>query len=365
MAAKTNKLSICLIRSEHTAFDTIVKPGTREHEIEGVGTFYGEESHANAPDWVKDFFVGALDGKFAIFSASARGVLLVSVDLGAQKRVFAIVFGLGRHLLNDDVVEERFGLRVVLNSVSKNSLRSIDKTTLGSVPKQSREQMSRESEAANFRIDIEQDLINAVTGRSKDPRLGKIIAGRDAVFLSVKVDLSGIKEFLPVCLEHYESRAYKTDFEWIDQIKDVRDQKTLAELNKWLLDGLEAEDLDRIWMAPPSVLDWIDVKGFRYGSKKKAELHDDLDAREFLRTLAGKEISLALLKSKTIYVISSKTDDASEHWTAYRCFYAEADISDDMFVLNNGKWYKIAGSFTRQVLEDFENLPESAIVLPP
>jgi len=104
------------------------------------------------------------------------------------------------------VTEDRFGLKVVLNAVDPESLRSIDKTALGSVPKQSREQMSRASTADTFGIDIEQDLVNAVTGRSRDPQLGKTISGRDALSASVKVDVTDIKEFLRVCLAQYQAK---------------------------------------------------------------------------------------------------------------------------------------------------------------
>jgi len=140
MADKTNKLTVSLVRPEFTRFEDIIKPGTRGIEIEGVGEFYAEDSRSRHPDWVRDFFVGALARNFTIRTASAKGVLLVK----AKRRIFAIVFGHGRHLLNDSVIEERFGLKIVLNCVESQSLRSIDKTTLGSVPKQSREQMSRE-----------------------------------------------------------------------------------------------------------------------------------------------------------------------------------------------------------------------------
>jgi uncharacterized protein (TIGR04141 family) len=364
MSEKTNKLNICLVKPEYAAFDDIIGAGAKTHPVEGVGTFYTEESYVKPPGWIKDFFGDALDGKFSILTASAKGVLLVPVEHGGQQRIFAVVFGHGRHLVSDGVIEERFGLKVVLNSVYRNSLRSIDKTTLGSTPKQSREQLSRESEAVSFGIDIEQDLVNAVTGRSKDARFGKTISGRDALALSVKVGLPEIREFLPVCLEQFESNDYKADFEWIDQIRDVRDPKTLATLNTWLVGRLAAGDLDKIWMAPPAVLDWVDVKGFRYAPAKKAELHPDLDAATFLAALAGKDIGTDLLRSKSVFAVSSKTDDAFDHWSAYRCFYAEAHIDDRMFVLNNGKWYEVAAGFTAQVLADFATVPESALVLP-
>ena len=171
MAEKANKLNICLIKAEYQRFEDIVAAGCRETELDGVGTFYVEESHVRPPSWIRDFFGDALADRFRILTASAKGLLLVRVDAEPEQRIFAVVFGLGRHLLNEGVTEERFGLKVVLNSVIANSLRSIDKTSLGSNPKQSREQISREGEAASFGIDIEQDLVRSVTGRSGDPRL--------------------------------------------------------------------------------------------------------------------------------------------------------------------------------------------------
>lgn len=364
MSIKTNKLNICLIRSEHTNIDEIIKPGAKVHSIEGVGSFHTDDSHTNRPGWLKDFFVGKLDELASIFTASARGVLLVEVDWIKSTRIFAILFGYGRHLLNNSIIEEDFGLRVVLNCVDRNSLRSIDKTTLGSTPKLSREQMSRESEVANFGIDIEQDLVNAVTGRSNDKRFGRTISGRDALAMSVKVDLTNIRDFLPACLEKRESNEYKENFEWIDQIKSVRDQKLLAELNDRLVSKLKEEQFDRIWMAPPAILDWVDVSGFRYAKGKSGKLYYDLSTRDFLATLGQETVSLDVLKKRAVYAISAKTDKASDEWSIFECFYAEQDMDGDVFVLNNGKWYRISTGFSQQVLADFGDMPDSSIKLP-
>jgi hypothetical protein len=56
----TNKLNICLVKSEYTAFEQIVEAGTTFIEIDGVGTFYVEESYVRRPSWVHDFFGNAL-----------------------------------------------------------------------------------------------------------------------------------------------------------------------------------------------------------------------------------------------------------------------------------------------------------------
>jgi uncharacterized protein (TIGR04141 family) len=365
MPDKTNRLSICLIKDTFDNFEDIVVPGTKAHVIPDVGTFYGKPSFVRSPDWVNDFFGMALAGQFEMRTASAQGLLLVEVDIAQAKRVLGVVFGHGRHLLVDGVVEERFGLKVVLNSVDRAQLRSIDKTALGAIPKQSREQMSREVDASSFGIDIEQDLLTAVTGRSNDPRLGKIISGRDVLAISVKKDLTNIKAFLPVLLEKYESNAYKAaGFEWIDQIKDVRDPAQITALDGWLIGQLQGGDLDKVWMAPPSVINWVDVEGFRYGGEKRPPIQIDLDVATFLATFGGAPLTTEMLKSKRVHAISAATDEPLETWNAYRCIYAEANLDGRVYILNNGKWYEIAADFTAAVLADFEAMPESQVVLP-
>lgn len=363
MAEKTNRLSICLIKDSFTAFEDIV-PDVVGHVVDGVGTFYGQDSFDRPPDWTADFFGGSLNDHYNFRTASSKGVLLVDIEHDGESRIFALVFGHGRHLIADGAVEERFGLKVVLNSVEQNNLRSIDKTALGAVPKQSREQMSREVDASSFGFDIEQDLLNSVTGRSSDARLGKTITGRDTLALSVKVDLNDVKEYLPFLLGLYKSDAYRTaGFEWIDQIKDVRDNRKVIELDDWLVAQIAAGDLDKIWMAPPSIIDWADVAGFRYGGAKRPALKADLETAEFLEIFDEAPV-LADIKGKRVHVISAKTDEPAESWNAYRCLYAEAHLPDGMFILNNGKWYEIAADFTAGVIADFDGMAESDLMLP-
>jgi uncharacterized protein (TIGR04141 family) len=126
-----------------------VKEEHQSLQIQGVGGFFLQESFVSTPDSVLDFFGQELAGKFKIHTASAKGVLLVPIEHEGETRIFAVTFDYGRYILNDGVVEERFGLKVVLNTVVRDSLRSIDEATLGSVQKQSREQMSREGEAVS------------------------------------------------------------------------------------------------------------------------------------------------------------------------------------------------------------------------
>lgn len=363
MAEKTNKLTVGLVKSDLTDFAQIVKSEAVAVEVEGVGTFYTEPSHPQPPSWVVDFFGTTLGPSVSLLSSSAKGVLLVRVPHGEGVRILAVIFGVGRHLLQEGVLEERFGLKVVLNSVDPDSLRSIDKTALGSVPKQSREQISREGGAANFGIDVEQDLVNSVTGRSRLPSFGRIISGRDTFAVTAKFDVSNVIGFLAETLKQYESEAYKERFDWIDQIKDVRSKDKIDQLNGALVNRLSTGSFEHVWMAPPDVLEWADVKGFRYLRKRSADV-PDLDIAELLAAAGDAEITLDWLKSEQIILMSAKTDNEADRWSVYKCIYAEIEYDATMCVLNVGKWYEVAHDFTTLVNGDFTSIPESAIELP-
>lgn len=363
MADKTNKLTVGLVKSELADFGQIAKPGADVIEIEGIGTFYKEASHPQPPSWIADFFGTTLGPALGLISSSAKGVLLVRVPDGEEERIFAVIFGLGRHLLNEGVLEERFGLKVVLNSVDPESLRSIDKTALGSIPKQSREQISREGGAANFGIDIEQDLVSSVTGRSRVELFGRTISGRDTFAASAKFHVGNVRDFLEETLKQYRSEVYKERFDWVDQIKEVRSKPTIDYLNGALVDRLKAADLEHIWMAPPDILEWADVKSFRYLRKRSADA-PDMDMAELLVVAGDAEITLDWLKASQIILISAKSDDEVDRWSVYKCIYAEIEANGAMHILNAGKWYQVAQDFTAIVNEDFVSIPDSAIELP-
>lgn len=117
----------------------------------------------------------------------ARGILLVPIEDGDFVVTFAVSFGIGHFLLKDEALEQRFGLKVVLNSADPSKIRNIEKTNPGAVPKHRREQMGRDDPQTDFGIDVEQDLVGSVSAKSRDERLGKTISGKHALHVSVKV----------------------------------------------------------------------------------------------------------------------------------------------------------------------------------
>lgn len=139
--AKLN-LSIYLIKEEITEFDDIAEDSQilQEYDENSIAQF--SDSFVREPEWLIKFFNIHKNG---LRTANARVLLLKRLEVAEDTtRIFAITFGYGKTLLKEDVCEEQFGLKIVLNTIEKNKIRKISKTDIGKNYKQSQEQMPKE-----------------------------------------------------------------------------------------------------------------------------------------------------------------------------------------------------------------------------
>ena len=359
----TNRLNVYLIKAEYSKDEDILRDHAtlQSWDIKNVGRLYSLGSHRYEPPWIKKFFGTAMPSDHSLFNATSKAVLLVTVQCARNiKRTFAIPFGYGWLFLNHGVWEERFGLKIVLNTVDAGGLKRIDKVNLSSIPKQTVEQMSRDCSAADFGLDIEQDMIQAVQGRSNDPIFGKTITGKDSLSVSASVNILGLADYLKTCFDRYESQAYKTDWGWIDQIAEIKEDKVLKELDDTLTNNVRTGNVTKTWMAVPEIIEWSDVAGFKYGGGKKDALHDDICVADLLTSLSvdRARVSLETFKKNHICCFSSASDAVIHRWSAYHCLYCEINrnAGTSTCLLNNGKWYEVQNDFAQEVNDGFVKL---------
>lgn len=359
----TEVLTIYLARQRVTdALSLIRREAQASHsEIDvttGVtGHLFTQPSMPKPPRWAR-FFAGATDlSRFGTIS-SAAAVLIVPVE----GRLAAVTFGHGRHLLVSDSWEERFGLRVAVNSIDEKKLRSIDKHTFDAIARNSREQAGREASARDFGIDVEQDLLRAVTGLPSDASLGKRMYGMDALSVAVGTSLVDLPPLLCRYMRKYASTAYRKTFPWIDQIAEVADLATIGRLDATLLAKISAADYDGLSMAVPEIVPWQRVGGFRYGLRASNPEHYDMDARTFFEEV-GLPSSIGLLRHKDVHCCDHDGRPI-DSWSVYRCLYAEIESQKESYVLSGGKWYRIASDFVKEVDKAYAQIPSSTLVLP-
>lgn len=366
MKKKSHNLSILLIKSNiSSAVDALKNVGTLNKcdvPIAGKTSFlFHKQNPAHAPSWIKLFrpYVGSsLD---SLNNSGNAAVLLIE----QSHRFFAITFGYGKSLLKPDSYEENFGLKVVLNTVNPEKLRSVDAQSLEAVPVQVRSQASVATSLSEFGFDIERDLIYAATGQPKDSALGKQITGKDAIKLTVALELSDLSALLNKLLGQFSATTYKDNFAWIDNLSEVRDPTLLAGLDAALGAKIQSEDFSRTWLAIPDIIEWPDLLGFKYQRPKQGMLLDDIDWPSYLEFIGNDTPrSVETFRRHSVLCMSASSEQPVHDWSVYKCIYCELDLHGHGYALTNGKWYRVDANFLSTLNSVVKAIPTSTLALP-
>jgi uncharacterized protein (TIGR04141 family) len=289
-----------------------------------------------------------------LFAATSSAVLFVE----ASGRVFPVTFGQGRHLLNPDACVSDFGLRVVLNTVAPDQLKSVDAKTIDETTLHTRRDVSRDSPFSAFGLDVSRDLLRAVTGTPQDETLGPRFTGADALGLWTRLSVPDLPNLAARLLQEYQSDNYKKDFDFIDFLRPEKSAARLGELHEELVQALQNEDIQDLHLAAPEPLDWLDIRGFKF-TTEPADSRTESDPRitTYLATRRRDEITLEMLKADRMLALRASDGQAQGSWPVLRCIVFETEFNDQLYVLSGGDWFRVNLSFKDRVYEDIRRLP--------
>lgn len=185
---RKEKLSIYLVRDPNKSESEIINTENAMQpidielpDIESARLYIKKHPPKNIPPWTRLFTDNTSVDKLAFGTSSSVGAVFIVKLLG---NIFILSFGTGFHLLKDDAIERDFGLKVTLNSVDPDKLRSLDKASYDHNPLNSRTQSTIDVDIFNLHLDSETEMLYAITGTSLIPEFGLNVTGRDALICS-------------------------------------------------------------------------------------------------------------------------------------------------------------------------------------
>jgi uncharacterized protein (TIGR04141 family) len=304
------------------------------------------------PRWAKYLEGQVSPALSGLVTASSSAVLLIE----ASKRLFAVTFGQGRYMVEDEALERDFGLRVVLNTVAPDQLKSVDAKTIEETTVHTRRDVSRESALSAFGLDVSRDLLRAVTGTPLDETLAHRLTGADSLGITTRVQLGGLRELAGRLLEAHEATTYKQNFDFVDHLRPEKDPARIEELDEQLLEALAAKELDDVHLAAPETLDWLELAGFRLSTAvDDGDPEPDPRISVYLASVAGQEINRLRLKRDRLFAMSSG-DQVMAEWPIYRCIVYQVESGGALHVLSGGQWFRVDLSYKEQVYADVEAL---------
>ena len=305
MTDKTQKLSIRLLR-DGTTPEQAVKDGVALADFPGLtGAKITLGSTPGGPPKWAEFLSLSDDHKKKLMQRSAFGLLL----LPAASRLFAISWGFGFAKLDEAMIEQDFGLRVVLNAVDHKKLKSADVRTPDANTVNRRSQTSRAAERTAFDIDPERDIVRGLAGEPKDRKFATWINGGNGLTVTRKMKLAELPALCEQAMKLHALDDYKTEFGWIDQVRHVREKATLDKLEGKLVDAMtatlqpQAGAVEDLGLAYPTIYDPERGSHLIFRGYSSQTVYPDLEIAHYIEGLKGKGIAAydaAMLESHKV-----------------------------------------------------------------
>jgi len=342
------------VSSELLKLEEIASQHVMQIDAATTGELYIQSPTSSPPDWAYFFQPHVPLEQFGSNSSTGAAFLVRKAE-----NAFAMTFGRGWSLLKREHWEERFGLKVALNCIGENTVRTINKHSLDQLLRHTSEQASRNASPREFGFDIEQDLLKAVTGKPLDEKtFGEWITGAESLLINVPISIGSLPPLLDKLHEKFLDTSYRENFPWVDQIEEVTNKRLKEELDALLTARINAGNTNHIWMAVPEWIEWKNVSRFSFPSLGGTFEYKDIQLAALLRAKrAGEVIDADWLQRRKIKCLDLE-GEPRHIWTAYQCLYAELEHEGKTYLLSGGKWYSIQSGFVEQVNAALNTIPD-------
>lgn len=335
---------------------------------EGAQLFIGQ-IYSNPPGWRDLLQQVSPDLPEGIFTGGAGAVVFIPVE----DRIAAVCFGHVHIALNDHAFERQFGLRVTLNSVPRDKLRSIDLATPDAVTFQKRVQASKDSDVQAFGVDMLRDLAQVAGGTPRKPSFASFVAGKDSLSITCRVEPDKFHEKCAEIVSEFAKTTYQQEFAWVDNMRRVEEKDTIEKLDLSIekaIKDLRAGKASDLHMTPPEIVNYTEGSLLHYnGFGSHGTNFHSLSINDYIAELerCGFEEGISEIKAK--HRVKAKADDEgefSEKWRVYNCFVFEttlgSGVNQEHYVLFAGDWYKVEKSFKNRIETAFNAIERVSIV---
>lgn len=355
------KLSVKLGKSNRTITELL----KRGHNLEGPVTdwggiagselYYGQ-AYESEPVWKGFIETGAGVTLPGLVNQGAAAVLFIPNG----KRYLVYIFGYGFLSVNDGFTEWDFGIKVVLNSISPNGIKSLDSHTISQKAKNKRIQVATQAGIGEFEVDILQDLVSQVSGKAVNQSFAKSLTGGGTLTLNVDMTGSSITRKSSEILGQYGLTTYQANFEWIDFISPVKDPAIIAALDQMVKDNLEGliagNSGPEFVLSFPGIVEIENSDHITFGGIGSDVEFDWVDINDFVAECqASGHLTLANIDAIQINLHDGH-GKIFKIFPLVRCLTTEASHQGITYILTSGTWFKLNDDYYDTVTRFFTGL---------
>jgi len=332
---------------------------------------FAGQAYSSPPSWIS-FFAEADRVNFqGLFGGQAAAILFVKVELPAvdgeapEVRWVAVCFGMGFQELSPESLESQFGLKVAMNRLGQEDIRSLDTRRPEDATIQTRSQSNRTGDIFDFGLDMNRTILQAITGKAEENDFGGTLTGSDGLKLNCETNYDSIDDKALQIVQSFGDTAYENVFPWYGKITPITDRARINLLDNELLDRLTLGNIESIHLAPPEIIDYQQIDRFKFSGAGRGNGHDELDLGDYLALFDGQRpLTLEHLKNDKVRV-ASEDGHFIDRWTVFKCITCEVHLDGLLYILAADKWYAVRNDFVAEINAAIDGIQIVDLGLPP
>lgn len=362
------KLSVKLLKEDYNVSNSLKDNHGLTESVWQVNNnikLYTEDKLSGESSWKNFINEGVETPVFKLSSSISSALLFVPVE----NNMLVLTFGMGFSKLKENCYVKDFGLKVVLNSVEHDTIKSLDLKTHDEITVNKRVQTSKKSDVSAFGVDTERDMLKEITGTPINSDFAKELTGKHSLTISCDIELNEISSKCEEIYEAYTNGGYETHFKWIDNIRAVEDKDIILNLDNKLFedlnDSITNDNKIDLHLSPPDIINYSTFGSIIYKGFRSRNEFDIIDLDDYISELKRLSVDLDDINTIKNHRIAEKIEDNNyDRWRIYDCFVYETEYDSNKYVLTDGQWYSIDQSLVIEVEDYLSKIPLNKLVLP-
>lgn len=283
-------------------------------------------------------------------------IILVKIVDKDKDYFFGITAGMGFTGINKDKLESDFGLRVTLNCINPSELKSLDVRNIDTKTKQKRIHINKGSRISEFDLDFQQDIVNLVSGKSKFENIGKTLKGTASLSLESDITFATLGDKCRELLKLYNSDDYKEEFDFIDNMKVIKNKELKETLFKCLWESIGDRD-NNVLLTYPDMIEYELCNSFKiiYNSKEKEV--EDLDITKLYEFMDEFNIRNYNSYSKIkILGLDEFGNPLTTHVNIKEFIVYEIKFEEKLYIFTLNNWYYIEENYYKNIQEEVNKI---------
>lgn len=314
---------------------------------------YFQQNRKTKPKWLDFISEYVQVNQDEIFNATNSFLLLIK----RENRIFAINKGFGFGALNRKKLERGFGLRVVLNEIDPQKIKSVDLRKIDTTTKQKRVFLTRNSPLYEFDFEIDEDLVNLISGQPTDSAIARKLMGSDSLNLTADIGFLDLGDKCSQLLDSFNKRVYLQNFPFIDYLQVVKDEQTKFELENKLRLDLQNRVTEKLLLAYPEIPDFEQIEQFKIWQEYTNEYLEEVDLNSLYSFLDANNLNPSL---EDIHILGVDNNDqaVTKKYNLRDFIVFETTLAGTRYLLSLNQWFELADGYVDEVNRELRFIEE-------